>query len=799
MLAIYASTLVILLASLLLGRAILAVLGWPRPAYLSGAVGFATLVAIAPFVVRLPGRATTAAVLLGALLVAAAITVARVAEPKTGPPRPVWAVPLAVTLMVIAAASTPFLFQDHTGILGEGIYTNDHAAQLYWSEWLQSGFGREPSAVRFGYPIGPQALTVVAAEVTGTDLVSAFNGLLLAIPALTALAALGALGDLPPVRRTLVAGLCALPYLAASFLAQSAFKETAMALFVLALAVALSALAAQRASIRAVAVVVLLLAAGSVFTYSIPGLAWFALAIPVWLGLEELAGRSQIDLGRARAVLVRHRVALTAGAVALAAVIAVSFGPAREFVERIDDVQQSAGRLSSPVFPGEALGIWPEGDFRIVRGEVAGALPAVALAALAIAVGGFALLRRRELALPAVLATGGVVYVGARYFAEIHVEAKALAVIAPLAALVTLRGLFVPGSLARYTLGGLTALALAGSTFLALRAAPVGFDHRGEGLEALGERIDGSSVVFLGVDRFSGYRLRGTLARAPAGFVPEEIAGRPEKAWQQGEAADFDTVKPAKLDKFDYAITTAAAYQSSPPRNFEPIGQSAGYVLWRREGETVRSRVLPGEGGDPGEPLECAGTQGERLTQRSGAALVLERPTLGSFEAWRGTERVEDATGGQERAFAAPGVAEQTLRLEPGREYTLSLQYHSQAPLTVTAPGLEQELPPALDGMYLDGAGRGAYWPVGRIAVEEVAGRPREVTVRVEAEGPDGLADALGVEHRVWLGNLAATPVAEPEAAPIQDACGDYVDRFSLERRGGDDRAAPESGRESGR
>ena len=34
-----------------------------------------------------------------------------------------------------------------------------------------------------------------------------------------------------------------------------------------------------------------------------------------------------------------------------------------DFVSKIGNVQGSAGRLSSPVWPGEALGVWPEGDF----------------------------------------------------------------------------------------------------------------------------------------------------------------------------------------------------------------------------------------------------------------------------------------------------------------------------------------------------------------------------------------------------------------------------------------------------
>ena len=59
---------------------------------------------------------------------------------------------------VIAVACLPFLFNERTGVLGEGIYTNDQAAQLYWADWLADGFGPQPNAVSVGYPVGPQAL-----------------------------------------------------------------------------------------------------------------------------------------------------------------------------------------------------------------------------------------------------------------------------------------------------------------------------------------------------------------------------------------------------------------------------------------------------------------------------------------------------------------------------------------------------------------------------------------------------------------------------------------------------------------
>ena len=355
--------------------------------WLSGATGFATLVIAAPLLLRLPGRATTAAIVLVLLVIASAAVALR--DLRRAGDAHLWPLGVAAVAIVLAATTLPFLISDRVGVLGEGVYTNDHAAQLYWAEWLQHGFGPEPSAVRFGYPIGPQAVAVIAAELTGASLVSAFNGLLLAIPALTALTALAGLARVPPGRRIAIAALSGLPYLAASFLAQSAFKETTMALFVLAFALALQsampdgdeAEGAERPPWRSVIGVGLLLAAASVFTFSAPGLAWFALAVPIWLALEALGGRSPVSWAAVRASLARNRVTLGVAAVILVAIAVVAFTPAREFASKIADVQDSAGRLSSPVFGGEALGIWPAGDFRIVRGEVSGSLLALAIGA----------------------------------------------------------------------------------------------------------------------------------------------------------------------------------------------------------------------------------------------------------------------------------------------------------------------------------------------------------------------------------------------------------------------------------
>ena len=458
MLGILVSALLIVLASVVVGRTVMLVVGWRRPEWLAGAVGLAVLVVLAPFLVRLPGRGLTAAILLALLTIACAVVTRRaVPESSARPadaPKAQHRVALIVVPVAIALACLPFLFNERTGVLGEGIYTNDQAAQLYWADWLADGFGPQPQAVEFGYPVGPQALAAAVSEGTGIDLVDVFNGLLVAIPALTALAALTALVALPPWRRGLAAVLTGLPFLGASFLAQSGFKETAMALFVVGLAVTLHLATRRRDEereippARAVVAVLALLAAASVFTFSVPGAAWFAIAIPVW-AILWLGFESTVTMADVRETAGRHRRLLIAGAIALIALAAIALGPAGGFIEKIDDVQESSGRLSSPVFPGEALGIWPEGDFRIVRGEVDGAFLAAGFAGLCALAAVIGLFRRREWAFVATLAAAAFVYVLSRLFAQIHVEAKALAVLAPLVMLVTLRWLLGPGERSR--------------------------------------------------------------------------------------------------------------------------------------------------------------------------------------------------------------------------------------------------------------------------------------------------------------------------------------------------------------
>jgi hypothetical protein len=819
MLGVYASGAAILVASLVLGRALLHIVGLSVHTWLGGVVGFAALTIACPLLIRLPGRGTTVSVLLALITVAAMFYLWREdrggrllarrssagrSDRDPGGPRPPgegrpesgWALGVLVALIVVVVASLPFAFNERNGVLGEGIYTNDQAAQLYWTDWLQHGVGPEPNAVRFGYPTGPQSVAATAAEATNSSLLDAFNGLLIVIPVLTALTALGVMGGLSPPRRVIVASLVAMPYLAASFLAQSAFKETAMALLVLAFAVTLRDLAFLNRKPdygggahprRALIIVLILLAASSVFVYSIPGLIWFALALPIWLVLEVVTGGLRVDLAAVRGAVRSHRRIIIVVAIVLVAIVAFSASQLSGFVNKVGMVQAAAGRLSSPVFPGEALGIWPEGDFRIVRGEVDGAYIAVAIALVAAVIGAAAAVRRRDWGLVAMGASTVIVYAGARLWASIYVEAKALAVMAPLVVMAMLLGLLAPDwapddeprgsrsdpeapsrwrrlrgrnvTIARYAFGGIVAACLAASAFLALRDAPVGFDQRGAELEGLSGLIPNDSVVFFGVDRFSGYWLRGTLMKSPGGYVPAEVKPRRSKVWEQGLSMDFDTLRPKSLDDFDYAITTRAGYQSSAPPNFKPVARTASFTLWKRNGPTPPQQIIEKDG-TPGRTLGCPDGASRGIASHQGTATLLDHPAVRKQSAWSPTWR-----------FNAPGTASVKMRLPRGR-WDLSLQYDSQVSLEVSAGGRSFTLPPSLDGMYLSEQGKASFWHAGT-----VQSKGGTVKVTVDASEPSSFQRFVGVPRQVWLGGIAATS-GGPHTVQLHATCRRFIDHY---------------------
>ena len=139
---------------------------------------------------------------------------------------------IPVALGVTALCSLPFLVNGHFGELGASVL-DDISFHLAQADAMRTLSKEDAHVIAAGYPSGPHAVVATIAEGTGIGVSRAFTGLLIAIPVLTALSAFAVIPGRSRLLRWVGATIAGLPYLCAGYFAQSAFKGTLMALFLL--------------------------------------------------------------------------------------------------------------------------------------------------------------------------------------------------------------------------------------------------------------------------------------------------------------------------------------------------------------------------------------------------------------------------------------------------------------------------------------------------------------------------------------------------------------------------------------
>ena len=456
MIGTYAAVLAVCVAAPAIGQAAIALCGVRGWSWLSPAVGLALLCAICWATVRLPGDGIVSAVVALALTVAAVLFL----RGRTEGVGPALRAGAPVALLALAAASLPFLAEGHLGILGTS-FNPDMSQHLLATDRLAHGAGSQ--LLRQGYPLGPHSIVVALSKGLGIGMVQGFTGLTIAVAVLAPLTALAAFADLPPLRRTAGALLVGLPYLVASYYAQGAFKETIQALFVLAFVLSLRE-ASTNPTYRTLPlrfIPAALIAAGSVYTYSFPGLIWLIGTATIWALAQFVVSRigssgpgveggAENGPSSARPQAPPSTPGAAAWRPVLLAVllfvvlIAPELGRMIDFqsFETFDPNGPGLGNLFGQISPFEALGIWPSGDFRLAPGD--GAVPALgyylgaAFAFALLAYGAYRCFRRRETAILSGLATAALAYAAARVGGTPYTAAKAIEIAAPLATLVIL-------------------------------------------------------------------------------------------------------------------------------------------------------------------------------------------------------------------------------------------------------------------------------------------------------------------------------------------------------------------------
>jgi hypothetical protein len=616
----YAAAVAVCAASLAVGQAAIGLCGGRRWSWLSPAVGLALLCGACWGTVRLPGDGVLSAVVALVLAVASVAYLWGRVEGVGEAARVGW----PVALVALLGASIPFVVEGHFGILGTS-FNPDMSQHLLTADRLAEGQGSQ--LLHQGYPLGPHSIVVALNKGLGIGLVQGFSGLTVAVAVLAPLTALAAFRELPFLPRTAGAVLVGLAYVVASYFAQGAFKETMQALFLLAFVLALRESGRGWRGLALRCVSAALIAVGSVYTYSFPGLIWLGGAAIIWaiaeavrthgpsappaggavVGAPHSGGRREAaseHMGETTATGPAARGAgpspLRAGLLALLTFIVLAapeLGRMIDFhsFETFDPNGPGLGNLFGQVSPFEALGIWPSGDFRLAPGD--GAVPAavyylgIAFALALFAYGVIRLWQRRETAILSGLAAAALAYAAARTGGTPYTAAKAIEIGAPLVALAILlpllnsavfllRPMDAKGTPQR--LGPLLAalfVAAAGvCSLLALANAPVGPTSYSPALTGLRPLVEDDS----------------TLVLASRQLLADEH-GTPYTSWElRGGrvciAAEGELDAPPAGVRF--VVTEGGA--SRPPFPHLRVNRVASpYVLWEQTGRVTGESPCP--------------------------------------------------------------------------------------------------------------------------------------------------------------------------------------------------------------
>ncbi len=773
MLATLAAAGLICGASLFIGEAVARTLGRDRWRGWSPAVGFGLLLVAATLTVKLPGHGVTGAVICTALVAAAVVVLLRGGLRRPDPDAAV------ATVAVLGFALLPFLSSGRFGVLGMS-FLNDMSAHLAWAETLKDP-SIHGSVMTPGYPAGPHSLVAVVSSGTGFSIEPAFNGLLIAIQLLIAWAVLPLLDGLARWRRALGATVVATCFLLSAFYVQASFKETALILFLLASVALLRAARRDWDKVTlATGVQLGALVAGTIFAYSYSGLAWLFLAVGIWAVLELGSALLQTPpreiAGQVRAALSPRSgpLALVLGAALTGALLTLpDIGRLLDALDLFGSSPSGTGviasnslaHLAGPLSPYEVFGLFPAEDFRFPLAQQYRFGALVGLGVAATAFGALWWLLRRDLLVPAAAGAAGLIAVYLRYEESPYLTSKGYAVVAPLAMLLAVRALLEPWPtavrlpavrIAKASVAALFCAVALYSGYKVLHGGEVGTKAHTEELAELAQRTHGEPTLFLGFDDFSAWRLHGSPVALPvqgahlAGSGPTFNAV-PEKAWAYGDPFDFDSVPARDLDQVDYAIVTRSRNQSTPPPNFKPVAATRSFVLYERRGRTRPHRILA-EGARSAASLDCRTPAGRTLSRQTGWATVIAPPIV--------------ATAIDGERYAQPGDTRRiAIRLPRGR-WELSLQYAAEQDVEIEGLDRPAKLRATLDRP-------GPWYRIGEVTQR----RAGERILRLKVDD----APLPATTHVTELIAVAAVDLeAPPILVPLREACGRFIDRYTL-------------------
>lgn len=373
------------------------------------------------------------------------------------------------------------------------------------------------------------------------------------------------------------------------------------------------------------------------------------------------------------------RLALAAGAGAAAVVVAAlpGLGDALAFGRSAGDFYRAEGGLSGPnstAFLGhllrplplvEAIGIWPEGDY---RGELVGAKAAVfnafaALVGLLLAAATVVELRRRRPGALIALVPCIVVYLVAMPRLGPYAEAKLLVLLAP--AVVFGAGLgawYISRRVA--PAGAVAGLLIAGGVLYSdalayhnVRLAPV---DRLQAIEEAAQRAPADALIlFPEWEEWAKYYARERRINVSSeSFSPMPVELRDYVPFF-ARSFDLDELQLPYVERFDALLLRRAPDRSRPPASYRLAHRNDHYELWLRDVSVRVVDHLPQQ--DIHQP---AGTPSCSLIQRLAAAA---RPGEVLLAAPRRRVPIHDYSAQPPLGWHANGVPQTVTPGRPGR------------------------------------------------------------------------------------------------------------------------------------
>jgi hypothetical protein len=436
--------------------------------------------------------------------------------------------------------------------------------------------------------------------------------------------ALGALGDLVPVD---LAWLYQ-PFLSWTMaLAALAFYELlrplvaarpvrAFAAFVAAQPGLLYAFAMQGA-IKELATVATLVTFFALIPWLLrPPLRWrkavaLAVAAAGSLGAIDLAAAAWLGPGLLAAALVlawrlgRARIRETAAHVAAFAVVgAVFVGPtlasSGSFVQNTEHVLTSGvelGDLQGPLDSLEVFGVWPRGDFRL-SADKPGFYLLIGCVVVALGLGLLHLLRGRGWAVLTLVGASLIAFFYITRTGSPWVDAKALAILAPVVMLVAVIGAISLGGVGRRIEAGVLLAAIGAGVLwtnaVAYHDVQLSNYPRLHELEQLGKRYAGQGPTFTPeFEEFAKYFLRDMAPTAGSEpYKPGPSGMIPGGGLRFGFSVEVGQFNAGYVDSFRTIVLRRSPEQSRPPATFSLVHRGRFYAVWQRGPHAAARQVL---------------------------------------------------------------------------------------------------------------------------------------------------------------------------------------------------------------